>query len=221
MFAKMWTILAMAAVGVNLTVARSVVAHFMLDNSYAYTVAQWNTDMKAAQEAGIDGFSLNWIPPNCEAASRGWQVDRVADAFTAAEQTGFKLMFSFDMSYTTCNTFWNTTFMTDMVTKHAGSSAVLRWNTNILVSTYAGDDNDAYGNQFFQNFKDSCKNAGQPITLAPALISYAQAAQWTPTESANQMMSDYPAIDGFFNCKYTCACIHLLFLTCTQGKRGH
>ncbi|THY74569.1 glycoside hydrolase [Aureobasidium pullulans] len=199
MFSKIWTVLALAAVSVHLAAAKSVVAHFMLDNSYAYTVGQWKTDMKVAQQAGIDGFSLNWIPPDCNSPSRKWQVDRIDDAFQAAEKTGFKLMFSFDMSYTTCNKFWNTTFMTDMITKHAGSSAAMRWNTNILVSTYAGDKNDAYGNQFFQDLKESCKGAGHPITLAPALVSYAQAAQTSPEKSAAKMMSDYPAIDGYFN----------------------
>ncbi|KAG9538091.1 glycoside hydrolase, partial [Aureobasidium melanogenum] len=177
MFSKFWTALALVVINLHLVAAKSVVAHFMLDNSYAYTVGQWMTDMKAAQQAGIDGFSLNWIPPDCSSPSRKWQISRIDDAYQAAEATGFKLMFSFDMSYTTCNTFWNTTFMTDMITKHAGSSATMRWNTNVLVSTYAGDDNDAYGNQFFQNLKNSCKSAGNPISLAPALVSYAQAAQ--------------------------------------------
>lgn len=204
MFSKIWTVFALAAVNIHLATAKTVTAHFMLDNSYAYTVKQWETDMKTAQQAGIDGFSLNWIPPDCSYPSRGWQVDRIDDAYTAAEKTGFKLMLSFDMSYTTCDTFWNTTFMTDMITKHAGSSATLRWNTNILVSTYAGDKNDAYGNDFFQDLKDSCKGDGQPITLAPALVSYAQAAQYDPEESAAKMVSDYPSIDGYFNCKHIC-----------------
>ena len=203
MFSKIWTVLALAAVNLHMATAKSVVAHFMLDNSYAYDVKQWKTDMKAAQQAGIDGFSLNWIPPNCNSPSRKRQEHRINDAFEAAEKTGFKLMFSFDMSYTECDTFWNMTYMTDVITDHAGSSAALRWNTNLLVSTYGGDKNDAYGNDFFQDLKDSCKSAGHPITLAPALVSYAQAAQYTPTESADKMVSDYPSIDGYFNCKYS------------------
>lgn len=107
-----------------------------------------------------------------------------------------------------------------MITKHSGSSAAMRWNTNILVSTYAGDNNNAYGNQFFQNLKDSCKSAGNPITLAPALVSYAQSAQTDATKSAAKMISDYPSVDGYFNCKCSRNTLCEHWLTNLQGKHG-
>ncbi|GAB7351942.1 hypothetical protein MBLNU459_g2478t1 [Dothideomycetes sp. NU459] len=182
-----------------MAVAKSVMAHFMVSESYAFTVAQWKIDMAAAQQIGIDGFALNWIPPDCSSPSLEWQVSRIDDAFTAAESVGFKLMFSFDMSYTVCNTYWNQTFMQSMITKHAASSATYRWNTNILVSTYGGDTVTQYGNAFFQGLKDNLKASGNAISLVPALTSYSTAAYYTPKTSAAKLIADYPSIDGYFN----------------------
>jgi len=200
MYGPVAFVLLLAACRAQVAAAKNVVAHFMLDNSYAYNVQQWKTDMASAQQIGIDGFSLNWIPPDCNYPSLGWQVDRIDDAYAAAESMGFHLMFSFDMSYTVCNTYWNTTFMQTMITKYAGSSASLRWNSNLLVSTYGGDTVDEYGNDFFQSLKDSLKSAGNSITLVPALTSFSQAAQYTPTTAAANLITDYPSIDGYFNC---------------------
>lgn len=193
--------LLVAACCVQVASAASVFAHFMMANSYAYDIEQWKTDITAAQQIGIDGFALNWTPPDCSYPSLGWVVDRIDDAFTAAESMGFKLMHSFDMSWTECSVYWNQTFMADMITKHSGSSATYRWNTNILVSTYGGDSVEQYGNTFFQGLKDNLKNAGNPISLVPALITYSSEAQSQPTAEAAKLVSDYPSIDGFFNCR--------------------
>ncbi|KAL1297014.1 hypothetical protein AAFC00_004608 [Neodothiora populina] len=199
MFPKVFGALLLAAVGAQIAAAGEVVAHFMLDNSYAYTKSQWKTDMAAAQQVGIDGFALNWIPPDCNHPSRGWQLDRIDDAYDAAESMGFKLMFSFDMSYSECNIYWNTTFMSSMITKYSGSSAAMRWNTNVLVSTYGGDQVDEYGNDFFQKLKDTVKGSGVAISLSPALTSYSEGAQNHADTAASNLIKNYPSIDGFFN----------------------
>lgn len=126
-------------------------------------------------------------------------MDRIADAFTAAEQTNFKLMHSFDMSYSVCDIYWNQTFMADILSRNAGSSATYRWNSNILVSTYGGDQVvDQYGDQFFQGLKDLMKESNA-ISLAPALTSYSMQAQTDPSGAASSLTSDYPSIDGYLN----------------------
>ncbi|EME38448.1 glycoside hydrolase family 71 protein [Dothistroma septosporum NZE10] len=187
----------LSALALQTASAASVFAHFMVQNAYAYTEAQWETDIKAAQQVGIDGFALNWIPPNCQ-DDQSWAVDRIDDAFHAAENLGFKLMYSFDMSYTSCNYYWNQTFMSQMISKYAGSSATYYWNSNILVSTYGGDQVEQYGNSFFQGLKDNMKNS-HAITLAPALTKYSMAAQTGAQSAASQLISDYSSIDGYFN----------------------
>lgn len=178
--------------------AATVMAHFMVMNSYAYNVDMWKKDITAAQQVGIDGFALNWTPPNCQ-ADESWAIDRIDDAFTAAEDLGFKLMYSFDMSWTDCNEYWNTTFMQTMITKYAGSSATYRWNSNILVSTYGGDQVKQYGNKFFQTLKDNMKYWNNAITFAPALTTYSMAGYNNAKSAASKLISEYPSIDGYFN----------------------
>ncbi|KAK5108034.1 hypothetical protein LTR62_008869 [Meristemomyces frigidus] len=189
---------AAAALLLRLASAADVFAHFMVQNAYAYDVNQWKTDMGAAQQIGIDGFSLNWIPPDCQ-AGLDWTVDRIDDAFTAAESMNFKLMYSFDMSYSTCNVYWNQTFMADMISKYAGNPATYRWNSNILVSTYGGDQVEQYGNAFFAGLKSSMAYSNNAITLAPALTTYSLAAQSDASSSAGKLISDYSSIDGYMN----------------------
>lgn len=191
-------LLTAAALAAQVATAADVFAHFMVQNSYAYTVDQWKADMAVAKHTGIDGFALNWIPPDCQ-ADLSWSVDRIADAFEAAEDMKFKLMHSFDMSYTECNIFWNQTFMADILTKHAGSSATYRWNSNILVSTYGGDQADEYGDEFFQGLKDLMKSGSNSISLAPALTTYSMQAQTDPNGASSDLIENYPSIDGYLN----------------------
>lgn len=188
----------LSALALRAVDAAAVFAHFMVQNAYAYNVAQWKTDIAAAQDIGIDGFALNWVPPNCN-NDQVWVPDRIDDAFTAAEAMGFKLIYSFDMSYSVCDIFWNQTYMQHMITKYAGSSATYRWNSNILVSTYGGDQVVQYGNEFFVGLKNNLKASGNAITLSPALTMYSMSAQYNPTKAAANLISDYSSIDGYFN----------------------
>lgn len=50
-----------------------VVAHFMVGNSYPYTLNDWLSDIQLAHESGIDGFALN-------VGSDSWQPQQVASA---------------------------------------------------------------------------------------------------------------------------------------------
>jgi len=151
MFTNICIPVLIAATGAQVASAATVMAHFMVQESYAYNVAQWKTDIKAAQQVGIDGFALNWIPPDCESPSLRWQMNQIDQAYTAAAPLGFKIMLSFDMSYSVCNYFWNTTFMETMISKYADNNATLLWNDEIIVSTYGGDEVSEYGNDFFRS----------------------------------------------------------------------
>ncbi len=148
-------------------------------------------------------IALNWIPPDCESPNLDWQVDRINDAFTVAAGQGFKLLYSFDMSYSSCITYWNTTYMASMITKYANSDAMYRYgdSNEILVSTYGGDAVSEYGNSFFQQLKDTLSGQGQSIVLAPALTTYAVNAQ-SDVSAASRVTSDYPSIDGYLNCEF-------------------
>nr|POE87904.1 udp-n-acetylglucosamine--dolichyl-phosphate n-acetylglucosaminephosphotransferase [Quercus suber] len=177
--------------------ATAVLAHFMVQNSYAYDVDEWKTDMSVALGIGIDGFALNWIAPDCQ-PGLDWMADRIDNAYTAAEQVGFKLVHSFDMSIEECDVYWNQTYMQSILERNAGSSAAFRWNSNLLVTTYGGDMVQQYGNNFFQSLKDNMKST-HAITLAPALTKYSMAGYNNPTPQAHRIFDDFPAIDGYVN----------------------
>ncbi|KAK1070554.1 hypothetical protein LTR74_003979 [Friedmanniomyces endolithicus] len=197
----MFTYYAVAAAALlRVAAATDVFAHFMVQNAYAYDVNMWKTDIASAQQIGIDGFALNWIPPDC-VNGLGWTVDRIADAYTAAEAMGFKLIYSFDMSYSTCNVFWNQTFMGDMISKYASSPATYRWANNILVSTYGGDQVTEYGNEFFQGLKSNLQGSSA-ITLVPGLTTFSMEAAspgGDAASAASSMLSQYTAADGYLN----------------------
>lgn len=200
MMNKTWIPLLLAATCAQVASAATVMAHFMVANSYAYNVAQWETDIKAAQQIGIDGFALNWTPPDCSYPSLDWMADRIADAYTAAASMNFKMMLSFDMSYSSCTTYWNQTYMASVISEHAGSSAALRWNSNIVVSTFGGDTVEQYGNEFFAGLKSMMKSTNA-ISLVPALTTFSDEAQASPSTAASSLVTDYPSIDGYLNCK--------------------
>jgi glucan endo-1,3-alpha-glucosidase len=66
--------------------AKYVWAHHIVGNTYPYTKDTWMADIRLASANGIDGFMLN-------IGTDSWQPARVADAYTAAANsgTGFKV----------------------------------------------------------------------------------------------------------------------------------
>jgi len=152
-----------------------------------------NTDSSSA---------LNWAPPDCSLPRLDWYVSRIDDAYTVAAAHGFKLVHSFDMSYTPsgCSIGWNTTFMASMIAKTATSPAAYLWHGDVLVSTYGGE---GYGDSLFAELKSLLASQKISISLSPALTSYSGAAQSTsadPKAIANGMLANYKSIDGYLNC---------------------
>ncbi|TFK51917.1 glycoside hydrolase family 71 protein [Heliocybe sulcata] len=158
--------------------ARSVIAHFMAQNSYSYSVSDWTNDMKTAQSIGIEGFALN-------VAVDDYETSRINDAYTAAEALGFKLLYSFDMSYS-----WSQDAIVSLVAAHHSSQSTYLWNNQVLVSTYSGENN---GDSFWAGVKSALSSQGITISLAPAFTSYRDPS------AADGMFSSFPSIDGFFN----------------------
>jgi glucan endo-1,3-alpha-glucosidase len=156
--------------------------------------------MQSAKSIGIDAFAMNWMPPDCQ-SGLSWQESRIDDAYKAAEEVGFKITHSFDMSWTECNNggYWNTTYMADVLQKHASSKATYRWNSNMLVTTYGGDAVQQYGNLFFADLKLKMRLSGNAISFTPALTTYSTKAQTDAEGAAYEMIQDFPTTDGYFN----------------------
>ncbi|KAL3490249.1 glycosyl hydrolase family 71-domain-containing protein [Aspergillus germanicus] len=112
------------------TQSKAVFAHFMVANTKNYTLATWKTDILLAQSASIDAFALNagYGMPHTPRA--------LADAFAAAEELNFKLLFSLDYSG---SGFWPKDRVVDILTEYIPREAYFRHTDGrALVTTFEG-----------------------------------------------------------------------------------
>ncbi|WVQ71228.1 hypothetical protein IAR50_000753 [Cryptococcus sp. DSM 104548] len=136
-------------------------AHHMIGNTYSYTSSNWATDIASATAAGIDGFALN-------IGSDSWQSSRVADAYTAAGSSGFKLFLSLDMTSLSCSSSSDAANLVSLVSKFATQSAQATYNDKVIVSTFAGSD---CAISWQTDFVDALTSAGVDIFFIPSLFS--------------------------------------------------
>ncbi|KAF7365193.1 hypothetical protein MVEN_00390900 [Mycena venus] len=111
-----------------------VVAHFMVGNTFPYTLQDWTDDINLATASGLDGFALNVGPDD-------FQNTQTANAFQAAEAIGpnFKLFFSLDMSVLPCATVDDGAALRARVTNFSSRPNYLQRNGKAFVSTFAGE----------------------------------------------------------------------------------
>ncbi|KZT20315.1 glycoside hydrolase family 71 protein [Neolentinus lepideus HHB14362 ss-1] len=114
--------------------SKYVVAHHIVGNTYPYTVDDWANDIALASGHGIDAFALN-------VGNESFEYDRVADAYTAAQNSGagFKLFFSFDMSSLACSTPQDAAYLVGNVTKYASHPNQFKYDNLVFVSTFSGE----------------------------------------------------------------------------------
>ncbi|KAH9917216.1 glycoside hydrolase family 71 protein [Amylocystis lapponica] len=111
-----------------------VVAHFMVGNTYPYTVNDWLDDVRLAHSHGIDGFALN-------VGREEWQKARVSDCYEASMQSGlsFKLFLSFDMTSLPSDTEADAAQLYDYLVTCAAHPNQLIYDGKVFVSTFAGE----------------------------------------------------------------------------------
>lgn len=114
--------------------SKYVIAHFMVGNSYPYTVDNWLADIFLAHSSGIDGFALN-------VGVDAWQPSQVANAYKAALQsgTGFKLFMSFDMTSLPCTTASDAATLRTYITTYATHPNQLLYNGHVMASSFSGE----------------------------------------------------------------------------------
>ncbi|KAJ5951187.1 uncharacterized protein N7479_009600 [Penicillium vulpinum] len=125
-------VVVMALQAIHQVDAKAVFAHFMVTNSENYTLSNWESEMKLAQDAHIDAFALNM------AWKDGTNDASVEMAFTAASSVGFQLFFSFDYAG---NGPWDQEVVIDMIQKYGTTSAYFHHNGKPFVSTFEGPGN--------------------------------------------------------------------------------
>ncbi|KAK4197167.1 glycoside hydrolase [Triangularia verruculosa] len=113
--------------------AKEVFAHVIVGNVRALDNADWEDNIKLAQEAKIDAFVLN-IAAQDESNEASLQT-----IFQAAENLGFKLFFSFDYK---AQGAWPKEAVIDHITRFGASPAYFKADgEKPLVSTFEGPEN--------------------------------------------------------------------------------
>ncbi|EAL86742.1 glycoside hydrolase family 71 protein [Aspergillus fumigatus Af293] len=118
--------------GVSLVEAKAVFAHYMVGNTKSLGLIDWRHEMQAAQAAGIDAFVLNMAnkdPTNDIALPM---------AFTAADDIGFQLLFSFDYAG---NGPWDKSVVIDMIKGYGAKDTYFKTAGKPFVSTFEGPNN--------------------------------------------------------------------------------
>ncbi|KAF4541138.1 putative glycoside hydrolase family 71 protein [Lasiodiplodia theobromae] len=188
----------------QLSSASLVTASFELLFAETYTVDTWKADIASAKAAGIDGFTLVAVPPNCQTRDLSWQTAKIKDAYTAAATLNFTLIPAFDMSYhfrtDNCPTgnAWNMTYQSTLISDASKQSPTYHWNDAVLVTTHGGS---LYGDDYFSQMKSLLERQGINVSIAPYIETYVEAAHehGDPEKQAQYAYSDYPSIDGFYN----------------------
>ncbi|KDR75488.1 hypothetical protein GALMADRAFT_247930 [Galerina marginata CBS 339.88] len=127
-------------VATRMPVARNhVFAHFMVGNTYPYTIDDWYEDIKLAASQDIDGFVLN-------VGAEDWQRHRCADCFAASRRlpgsASFKFFFSFDMSSIPGNAADDIQFFRNYLGTHARDPRMFRHprTGGVVISTFSGEN---------------------------------------------------------------------------------
>lgn len=149
---------------------RKVFAHYMVGFSYNSDQTFFDTQIKKAQAAGIDGFALN-------VGNNDWQPDRVSKALNAAKNNGNFVMFiSFDISslgfnYTALSSFHSV----------ASLPNYYKIDGRPFYSTFGGENQD----NFWSNWKSS---SGLNPYFCPS---------W-PNYETNNLLQSHPVADCIF-----------------------
>jgi glucan endo-1,3-alpha-glucosidase len=179
--------------------AKYVVAHFMVGNTYPYSVADWSRsdlfpnfvlfnvlftmplDIELAADKGLDGFVLNL-------GRDSWQPDRVADAFAAARDFGsdFKLFLSFDMTSLPCASPSDAEALMRYIINYYGHPNSLFYNGKMFVSTFAGQD-CRFGESSLDDGWIKAVKSGPPVYFVPSFFVDPSA------------FNDIRVMDGAFN----------------------
>ncbi|KXN89036.1 Glucan endo-1,3-alpha-glucosidase agn1 [Leucoagaricus sp. SymC.cos] len=147
---------------------RLVSAHFIVGNTYTYTVDDWSKDMTLAASKGIDAFALN-------IGHEAWQFRRVDDAYTAAQALtvrgiNFKLFPSFDMSTLPCAIPSQGTALKDFVEQHYNHPNQFKYQGKMFVTTFGGS-HCLYGERKMDDgWRKILKNSSIPVFLVTAFF---------------------------------------------------
>ncbi|KAI0916454.1 hypothetical protein AcV5_002948 [Taiwanofungus camphoratus] len=111
-----------------------VFSHFIVGNTYNYTVSTWANDIAIAHSKGIDAFALN-------VGADYWEPSQVANAYSAAAQlnTTFKLFISFDMTSLPCTSASDINILQYYINTYASHPNQQLYRGRVFTSAFAGE----------------------------------------------------------------------------------
>ncbi|KAJ7694797.1 glycoside hydrolase family 71 protein [Mycena rosella] len=152
--------------GLEATVSQKfVIAHFIVGNTYPYTINDWNQDIVLAASKGIDAFALN-------VGRDPWQPFRVADAYAAAKSLGssFKLFLSFDMSSLPCASLGDATTLRNFMEPYQNHPNQFMYNGKPFVSTFAGESCRFGAGSLNDGWNNALKSGQPAIYFVPSFF---------------------------------------------------
>ncbi|GAA5841517.1 hypothetical protein JCM11251_001247 [Rhodosporidiobolus azoricus] len=118
--------------------ARAVFAHLMAGEVQAYSWEDHASDMRIAQEVGLDAFAFN-------SGHDQYDAEKVANVFKAAKETGFKVFFSFDLLHFNQKNASNW-ILYDYLQPYALREEYYKLDGKPVVSTFGGNQDGQYLN---------------------------------------------------------------------------
>ncbi len=205
-------------------------AHFIVGNTYNYTVDSWSQgkssfihptsaprtyadgtpDIVLAASKGIDAFALN-------IGSDAWESSQIANAYAAASKYNgnttnaaapFRLFFSFDMGSLPCSTASHASTLQSYIRTYANSTSTFKYNARMLVSTFAGESCRFGASTLNQGWTDAIKPTKPPTNGPLPAVWFVPSFFVDPATFRNLSV-----IDGAFHVSVRCATLSIAY-TC-------
>lgn len=159
-----------------------VFAHFMVGFTVSYGVGDWErgkhphlyiclselisyktTDMSLAKSKSIDAFALNL-------GSDSWQPGQISNAYSAAQNVGFKVFLSFDMTSFPCQGAGDVNVIRQYVHDYNGHPSQLQIDGKMFVTTFAGESCTFGTGDVNQGWLNAVKNDSPATHFVPAFF---------------------------------------------------
>ncbi|CAK4846894.1 unnamed protein product [Aphanomyces euteiches] len=132
---------------------KAIFAHYMVGGKFAQQAAQ---DVKEALAIGLDGFIIN-----VQDLSSSWSLSNVADLFSGAQGSAFKLLFSWDMDVIA-----KPSLVVSLFVKYASHANYYKYNDKPMSSTFWGGK---LGSSTWQtDYKNALSAQGVQTYFVPA-----------------------------------------------------
>ena len=136
--------------------------------------------MSLAKSKGIDGFALNF-------GADSWQPGQISNAYNAAQNVGFKVFLSFDMTSFPCQGAGDVNVIRSYVHDYSGHPAQLQIDGKMFVATFAGEYCTFGTGDVNQGWLNAVKNDLPPTSFVPAFF----------VDPGS--LGGYSALDGIFS----------------------